>query len=262
MRVRMDVEYDGTNYCGWQRQDNGTSVQQVIEDAVEKLSGQRVAVHGAGRTDAGVHALCMTCHFDTGTSIPPERLGYALNFLLPEDVRVKETRRADESFHARFDARAKWYRYRILMHPQGSALFRRMCWHVPYGLDTKRMQSALPDLLGTHDYGAFEASGGSAKHTVRTVHRAQLTSSGDWLTLDIVGDAFLYNMVRIIAGTLVDIGRGKCDANAFARMIQTKDRLQGGVTAPAHGLMLMRVFYDEHGDIREKWAQMMDGKPW
>jgi len=256
MRIRMDVEYDGTDYCGWQRQKAQNSVQQKLEEAVLSLLDQRVTMHGAGRTDAGVHALCMTCHFDIETRIPPERLCYALNFLLPKDIRVKRSERAPADFHARFDAKMKWYRYSIYNHPQGSALFRRTTCHVPYALDVDRMQRALLPLLGTHDFKAFAASGSKVKSTVRTLYEARLTKHGDRLILDVLGDGFLYNMVRIIAGTLIDIGRGKSDFDSFARMIEYKDRLLGGLTAPPQGLMLMRVFYGDPTCDKALWERL------
>jgi tRNA pseudouridine38-40 synthase len=247
MRLRIDIEYDGTDFCGFQRQKSGISVQQALEEALFSLCGQRVTVHGAGRTDAGVHAMCMTCHFDLDTRIPPERLCYAMNFLLSKDIRVKSSRRAEEGFHARFDAKAKWYRYRIFAHPQGSALYRRTFVHVPYALEPDLMARSLEPLAGTHDFAAFAASGSKVKSTVRTLYGVRLHKDSDRLTLDMIGDGFLYNMVRIIAGTMIDIGRGKIGCDAFAHMIETKDRLFGGQTAPAHGLTLMRVFYSEDG---------------
>jgi tRNA pseudouridine38-40 synthase len=255
MRVRIDVEYDGTDYSGFQRQKNAKSVQQTLEEAFHALTKRRVTVHGAGRTDAGVHAMHMVCHADVDTRIPPERIAYALNFLLPGDVRVKLSRRAPEDFHARFDARAKWYRYTILNHPQGSALFCRTACHVPYALDDGRMREALRPLAGTHDFGAFAASGSKVKGTVRTLYGVSLARRGDLLHLDVLGDGFLYNMVRIIAGTSIDIGRGKLKRDAFAAMIAQKDRLFGGQTAPAHGLMLMRVFYEEDGAPLPLWEK-------
>lgn len=260
MRIRMDVEYDGTNYCGWQRQKNGMAVQQVLEEALSRLVKQRIVIHGASRTDAGVHALRTTCHFDAQTGIPPEKLCYALNFLLPRDIRIKRTCETGANFHARFDARAKWYRYRVFNHTHGSALFARLCWHVPYALDINRMQRSLTCLTGTHDFAAFMASGSAVKHTVRTLHVVQLTQRNEFLTMDVLGDGFLYNMVRIIAGTLVDIGRGHCEQSTFSNMLTRTDRLVGGVTAPPQGLMLMRVLYDDDGEL-ESWAREMSQTP-
>ncbi len=245
MRIRLDVEFDGTDYCGWQRQKDLPSVQQKIEDAILELTQQKVTVHGSSRTDAGVHALCLTCHFDVETRIPPGRISYALNFLLPKDIRIKNSEQAQDGFHARFDAKMKWYRYSILNHPQGSPLYRRTTGHVPYALDLKRMQESLAPLVGTHDYAAFAASGSMVKSTVRTICEIRLTKLGDRIILDVLGSGFLYNMVRIIAGTLIDIGRKKLGTDAFLQMIEHRDRLCGGLTAKPEGLMLMHVFYGE-----------------
>ncbi len=260
MRIRMDVEFDGTDYAGWQRQKQEPSVQQKVEEAIHELTGQEVTVHGSGRTDAGVHALCMTCHFDVNTRIPPERISYALNFLLPRDIRIKKSEQASDGFHARFDAKKKWYRYTILHHPQGSAIYRRTTCHIPYRLDFSRMQHALSPLLGKHDFAAFAASGSKVKSTVRTIFEAKLTKLGDRIILDVLGDGFLYNMVRIIAGTLIDIGRGKLETNAFSGMIEQKDRLCGGLTAPPQGLMLMHVFYGEHESDMRLFETLLSGE--
>ena len=255
MRVRMDVEYLGSAYSGWQRQKNAPSVQQCLEEALWLLTGQRTHITGAGRTDAGVHAQCMPCHFDTQTGIPPEKLSFALNHLLPEDIRIQRAQKASDGFHARFDAKAKWYRYRIYMHAQQSALYRDLCWHVPQALRTGRMRRALTSLPGTHDFAAFAASGGKVQTTVRTMYGATMKKSGHWLVLDVLGSGFLYNMVRIIAGTLVDIGRGQCPPDAFETMLQTGQRTRGGMTAPGGGLMLMHVFYS-CTDLMERWERM------
>ncbi len=245
MRIRMIVEYDGTHYSGWQRQKQDPSVQQTLEDAMARLFGQPITLHGAGRTDAGVHARGMVCHFDCQTRIPPERIAYALNFALPRDVRVKRSEQAADDFHARFDAVGKWYRYAIYNHPQAGALNRLYVAHVPFHLEVDAMQRALAHLPGTHDFAAFAASGSTVKNTVRTIDGAFLQKQDETLTLDVIGNGFLYNMVRIIAGTLLDVGKGKLPEDVFAQMIQSGDRVRGGTTAPAHGLTLMQVFYTE-----------------
>ena len=243
MRIKLLVEYDGTDYAGWQRQNDVPTVQQCIEDALGDLLGTPTVVHGAGRTDAGVHAMAMPCHFDAQTRIPADRIAYALNFVLPKDIRIKESCQVADTFHARFDAKAKWYRYTIYNHRHASALNRRTTCHVPYPLDLRRMSDALHPLLGKHDFGAFAASGSKVENTVREIYVAELHQLGDCIVLDVIGSGFLYNMVRIIAGTLMDIGRGKCEVNALEQMIRTGSRLQGGITAPPQGLMMMRVFY-------------------
>ena len=244
MRIKLIVEFDGTDYAGWQRQENAMTVQQKLEEALERLFGEKITVFGASRTDAGVHAAGMVCHFDVETKIPVERIAYALNFTLPKDIRVKDSAQTAPGFHARFDTKAKWYRYTIYNHKHASALNRRTVAHVPYVLSVSRMQEALQDLLGKHDFAAFAASGSVVKDTTREIYLARLQKNGDKIVLDIMGNGFLYNMVRIIAGTLIDIGRGKLGTDTFKKMLQTKDRVMGGMTAPPQGLILQRIYYE------------------
>ena len=244
MRIKLIVEFDGTDYAGWQRQENAMTVQQKLEEALERLFGEKITVFGASRTDAGVHAAGMVCHFDVETKIPVERIAYALNFTLPKDIRVKDSAQTAPGFHARFDAKAKWYRYTIYNHKHASALNRRTVAHVPYVLSVSSMQEALQNLLGKHDFAAFAASGSVVKDTTREIYLARLQKNGDKIVLDIMGNGFLYNMVRIIAGTLIDIGRGKLGTDTFKKMLQTKDRVLGGMTAPPQGLILQRIYYE------------------
>lgn len=244
MRIKLTVEYCGTDYCGWQRQDNAVSVQQVLEDALYKLLGEKTRITGAGRTDAGVHAVAQVCHFDTDADLPPYKLAHALNFALPRDIRIKQAEQVKEDFHARYDAKAKWYRYSIYNHKHASALNRFTNTHVSYPLDAKLMADVLTTVIGRHDFAAFAASGSSVKDTVREISIAEVRSFGDYIIIDIIGDGFLYNMVRIIVGTLIDIGRGKLSPNALKNMLVTGDREMGGITAPPEGLRLMAVFYD------------------
>lgn len=242
-RVLLTLSYDGTAYAGWQRQQNALAVQQVLEEALEALTGEPVRVTGASRTDAGVHALAQRAHFDTASSIPPEKFPFALNTRLPDDIRVTEGREVPPDFHARFDAKGKTYRYRIHNAPHASALWRDTCAHVPQRLDIDAMRQSLTPLVGTHDFAAFEAAGGTAKTTVRTIESISLDARGAELTLTVSGNAFLYNMVRIIAGTMLDIGMGRLAQDAFARALESGDRLALGITAPAKGLELTEVRY-------------------
>lgn len=244
-RILLTVSYDGTAYAGWQWQVNAVSVQQRLEEALAKLIGAPVRVTGASRTDAGVHALGQRAHFDSASRIPPDKYPFALNTCLPPDIRVLEGREVPGSFHARFDARGKRYTYRIHNAPHASALYRNVTAHVPYRLDVERMHKALGALLGTHDFAAFEAAGGTAKTTVRTLTEASLTQEGPLLTLTVCGNAFLYNMVRIIAGTMLDIGMGRKPPDAFQEALETRNRLSLGITAPACGLELTKVFYPD-----------------
>ena len=243
-RILLTISYDGTCYAGWQLQENAVAVQQRLEEALEKLIHEPIRVTGASRTDAGVHALGQRVHFDTISRIPPDKYPFALNTCLPPDIRVLDGREVPGDFHARFDARGKRYTYRIYNAPHASALYRNITAHVPYHLDVGLMQKALPDLLGTHDFAAFQASGGTAKTTVRTLTEIRLEQEGPLLTLTVCGNAFLYNMVRIIAGTMLDIGMGRAAPDAFRNALETRSRLALGITAPACGLELTKVYYD------------------
>lgn len=249
-RMLLTVEYDGTAYSGWQRQYNGLAVQQVLEETLTRACGEKIAITGASRTDAGVHALGQACHFDTHSAIPPHKYPFVLNTMLPRDIRVHTGREVPPDFHARFMTGGKTYTYRIINSRHGSALKRNTHLHVPVPLDTAPMERAAQTLLGQHDFAAFQASGGTAKTTVRTMRSVSLTRAGDEITFILEGDAFLYNMVRIIVGTLVEIGHGRRGEDAFLRAYATGDRLALGVTAPPHGLELTKVHYPEAAFIR------------
>lgn len=244
-RILLTVEYDGTNYSGWQRQYNGLAVQQVLEETLTRACGEPITVTGASRTDAGVHALGQACHFDTRSRIPPEKYPFVLNTMLPRDIRVHTGREVPPSFHARFMTGRKTYTYRIINSRHGSAIRRNTHVHVPVPLDIEPMRRAAGTLLGKHDFAAFQASGGTAKTTVRTMHAADIVRAGDEIILTVEGDAFLYNMVRIIAGTLIEIGHGRRGEDAFLRAFDSLDRLDLGVTAPPHGLELTKVHYTQ-----------------
>ena len=237
------AEYDGTDYCGWQRQINGPSVQQELEEALSRLTGESVSVTGSSRTDAGVHAMGLCAHFDSATRIPAEKIAFALNTMLPPDIRIRESGAAPEGFHARYGACGKVYRYSFFNSRHDCAIGRQYAAHVPVLMDEKLMDEEAQALLGTHDFAAFAASGSVVKSTVRTIYRVQVKRSGDQVTLFVLGDGFLYNMVRIIAGTLMEIGTGKRAPGAIRAAIETGDRLALGQTAPAKGLTLMRVLY-------------------
>ena len=243
-RIHLIVEYDGTAYAGWQRQANAMTVQEKLERAIRKLTGEELCVSGASRTDAGVHALGQSAHFDTESRIPADKFSFALNTMLPPDIRVTRSDEVSPDFHARFSTRGKRYRYLFHAAPHAGALTRNTHAHVIYPLDVESMQAEAQDLVGTHDFAAFAASGSVVKDTVRTIYRAEVTSSGSEIRLIVEGSGFLYNMVRIIAGTLIGVGSGKLEPGAFRRAIASGNRLDLGITAPAHGLTLMEVFYD------------------
>lgn len=243
MRIGLIIEYDGTNYCGWQVQKNGVSVQQRLEEAVERAVGVKTAVHSAGRTDAGVHALGQVAHFDAQTDIPADKFFYVLNTLLPDDIRIKKSYETAADFHARFDAKGKHYRYVIRNARQKGAVDRLYCMFEPVPLDLERMRQAAAYIEGTHDFAAFCAAGTDVKGTVRTVYSVEVGRDGDYITIDVKGGGFLYNMVRIIAGTLMGVGKGKLTPEAVREAIEAKDRTLAGATAQPHGLFLVEVYY-------------------
>ena len=245
MRIQLILEYDGTGYAGWQRQNNALTVQEVLERALFKLTGSDIRVLGASRTDAGVHAYGQSVHFDSFNSIPPEKYSYALNTILPDDVRVVASRRVAESFHARFSACGKRYQYSIWDGNHAPAINRNTMEHSIYALDEKLMSDEAGYLIGRHDFAAFAASGSAVRDTFREIYSAGVARNGKRLTLDISGTGFLYNMVRIIAGTLMSVGSGKLEPGAIKRAIESGNRLDLGPTAAAKGLALMEVFYPE-----------------
>jgi tRNA pseudouridine38-40 synthase len=232
--LKFTIQYDGTDYVGWQRQPNGTSIQSVLEDALAPIEGTSTTIHGAGRTDAGVHAL------GQGT------LARALNAVLPADVRVLGIEEAAPDFHARFCARAKTYEYRIVNAPIASAFLRRYVWHVPQPLDFGAMKTAAGPLVGTHDFAGFQGTGTVQASTVRTIHALDLEDGGGFdlpLVIRITGDGFLRHMVRNIVGTLVDVGAGRWDPWRPLAVLESLDRMQAGRTAPPQGLFLTAVLY-------------------
>ena len=243
-RLLLKLEYFGAPYCGWQRQLNGRSVQEEVEKALRRLTKEPITVTGASRTDAGVHALGQHAHFDSATRIPQDKLPFALNTMLPSDIRALQCWEVPSHFSARFDARGKEYGYLILNRRHPSALWRDHSAHVALPLDVCAMQRAAQTLPGCHDCAAFQAAGGTAKTTVRTIHSVSIQQEGEQFRLLIRGDAFLYNMVRIIAGTLIQVGLQKLPEDSFQRAFASLNRLDLGPTAPAQGLTLHQVFYE------------------
>lgn len=252
MRVLLTVEYDGTCYAGWQRQKNALTVQEVLEDAIFQATGQRCPVVGAGRTDAGVHALGQCAHLDIETNIPPEKLSYVLNLVLPEDIRVQESRQVRDDFHARRDARAKHYRYTIYNAPHAAAVERFTCTHVRQDLDVGKMRMAAQYFKGKHDFEAFHSQGTDIVGTVRTIYSIDVTRMGRMIYIDVVGNGFLYNMVRIMVGTLLDVGKGRLAPGAIEDILASRRREAAGATAPAKGLTMMAIYYDHNSFLNRE----------
>lgn len=241
--LRLLVEYDGTDFVGWQQQDGQRSVQACLQDAFAQMVGAKALVRGASRTDAGVHALGQTASVEVESKIPLHGFLRGINAMLPFDVAVVELTEAAPGFDARRDARGKIYRYAIWNHAVRSPMHARTSWHVRDALDIHAMREAAALLVGVHDFGAFRASDCERLSTVREIRRLDVQRQDALVTLDLEGTAFLKYMVRILAGTLVAVGQGKLQTGDVAQLLQSKDRTAAGVTAPAAGLTLARVLY-------------------
>lgn len=242
--LKLVVEYDGAGYHGWQRQRNLTTVQQVLEDIVCRITRERVTLFASGRTDAGVHALKQTAHFKTGTGISAPNLLAGINSLLPDDIVVKELQEVAESFHARFDVKSKVYMYQIFNCPTRSALYRHYAWYVRTPLDLIEMGKGLAVLQGRHDFTAFCGKKEADYNCIRTITDARLEkSAAGIIRIYLEADGFLRYMVRSVVGTLVEVGRGKRTAEELLNILQAQERTSAGITAPPQGLFLVEVKY-------------------
>jgi len=243
--IRLVVEYDGTQLCGWQRQANGPTVQGHLEEALGKLLAHEAAVTGASRTDAGVHARGQVASFRTARTIPLHGIRRGLNSLLPRQIAVRDAAEVPDDFHPRFSATGKHYRYTILARPDRSPRWRDRAWHHPEPLSIEAMAAAAASLLGEHDFAAFRAAGCTAATTTRRLDAIELSAPDpERLVLDVRGNAFLRNMVRILVGTLAEVGAGRRHPGQVAEILASRDRTRAGITAPPHGLELMEVRYD------------------
>lgn len=247
--LKITLAYDGTAYAGWQAQPGLSTVQGTLEAAIEKITGRAVRVVASGRTDAGVHALGQVVSLRTGSDLPAEVLRRALGAELPRDIAVLEVAEAPDDFHALRNAKRKRYRYLIHDGPVRDVFRRQYCWHYGHGwLDAEAMGRAAEALLGTHDFRSFQSSGAERESSVRTVFDLKVErgrgEARDWITLEIEADGFLYNMVRAIVGTLVEVGRGARPETWPAEVLRAADRSAAGPTAPPQGLFLVGVDYD------------------
>jgi len=242
--IRLVVEYDGTGLHGWQRQLNGPTVQQHLEEALAQIVQHEVVVTGASRTDSGVHARGQVALFKTERTIPLHGFRRGLNSLLPDGIAIREATEVDETFHPRHSATGKHYRYTLLARPDRSPLFRERAWHVSDPLDLERMRAGATHLIGEHDFAAFRSAGCAAKTTVRRVESISITPEPDLVRIDLHGNAFLRQMVRIIVGTLVEVGLGERPPAQVAEIMASLDRTNAGITAPPQGLELVEVRYD------------------
>lgn len=245
--IRLTIEYDGSAYAGWQIQPNGLAVQQVIEDALQQLLGEQIQLRSSGRTDAGVHALGMVAAFTTSRQLPLQAFVDGTNRFLPADIAVQSALEVSPDFKPIGDALSKHYRYTICTAQVRSPLRRFYMWHIREPLDLAAMRQAAAHFVGRHDFGGFRASNCAAKTTVRRLDRAEVSQEGTLIHIDVVGEGFLKNMVRVMAGTLVDVGRGRFTPQHVAWLLQNPDRKKAGVTAPACGLCLIKVTYGDDG---------------
>lgn len=242
---KITIEYDGTNFHGWQRQKNDRTVQEEIEKVLKTITTKKITLAGSGRTDAGVHALGQVAHFKCDTALTPETIMKALNSLLPQDVVILSCEQVGDDFHARFNTKSKVYNYRILNQNIPSAIGRQYTWRIAKKLDVDAMRTAIAYTKGKHDFSAFEGSGSPRSHSTRNIMKAEITNAGNgFLIIELEADGFLKFMVRNIVGTLVDVGLGKITPHGFKEILLSKDRNLASATAPPQGLFLIKVIYE------------------
>lgn len=241
--VKLIIEYDGTNYHGWQYQNNVNSIQEEIENALTIITGEFIDIFGSGRTDAGVHAIGQVANFYTTCQLPIERFKYALNMRLPRDITIVDSEEVDLDFHARFSAKGKRYKYIIYNNEMPSAINRNYSYHIINKLNIDEMVKASEYLVGTHDFRSFMTKGTVVKDTIRTIYSIDINKNISFIEVIIEGSSFLRSMIRIIVGTLILIGNGKLKKEALPNIILGKKRCLAGPTAPAQGLYLQKVYY-------------------
>jgi tRNA pseudouridine38-40 synthase len=242
--IKLLIEYDGTNYQGWQVQPKGPTIQGILEEKIGLLTGESVQLFGSGRTDSGVHALGQVAHFKTQSRMDIRTIQRALNSLLPPDIVIQKVEEVDEGFHARKHSKSKVYEYRILNRNLRSAFQRDYVWNIPQKLDLEAMREATRFLIGEHDFSSFRSTGSPTRTTIRRVIQAEWKKGrGGLICFEIEANGFLKQMVRAIVGTLVEVGKGRIGSEAFRKILDSKDRKKAGPTAPAHGLFLKEVKY-------------------
>ena len=243
--IKLVIEYDGSGFNGWQKQPNKLNIQGEIEAVIENITKEKIELIASGRTDAGVHAIGQVANFKTNSNIPIEKIPIAINSQVKNSIRIKSAEEVDERFHSRYNCKRKTYRYIIDNSKYGSSIFRNMTYHMPIKLNINEMQKAVKYFEGEHDFKAFKSSGTSSKSSVRTIYEAKVIKKNEYIILELTGNGFLYNMVRIIAGTLVDVGLEKLKAKDIPVILEKKDRQKAGKTLPPQGLFLVKVEYDE-----------------
>ena len=243
-RIKLTIAYDGTNYCGWQIQPNGITIEEIINKELSKMTGENIIVIGASRTDSGVHAMGNVAVFDTETTIPADRIAVALNQRLPDDIVITKSEEVPLDFHPRYCNCSKTYEYHIINTRVPVPTKRLTNYFVSYVLDIAKMRRAASYLVGEHDFVSFCNVRTDVENTVRTITNLDILANGNEITIRITGNGFLYNMVRIIVGTLIRVGRGFYEPEKVKEILEAKDRKAAGVTAPAHGLMLVEIKYE------------------
>ena len=241
--IKIIIEYDGKSFNGWQKQPTKLNIQGEIEKAIFEITGEEVNLIASGRTDAGVHAFGQVANFNTETKLPIEKIAKAINSKLKKSIVIKSAQEVDEQFHSRYSVHSKTYRYIINNSENGTAIYRDLEYHYPFKLNEEKMNEAIKYFEGEHDFKGFKASGTSSKSSVRTIYEGTVWRDGDRINIEITGNGFLYNMVRIIAGTLLEVGEGKITPEEIPNIINSQDRKKAGRTLPAKGLYLMKVEY-------------------
>lgn len=241
--IKLIVEYDGTNYCGWQRQKNGKTIQETLENAIVEVTGEDIKLIGSSRTDAGVHAKMYVCNFSTSSTIPPDKIGIVIDHKLPKDIVILKSEEVDSTFHSRYSSKGKMYSYTILNRNERAAIGRNYAYQYGRNIDVEAMKKAAVYFLGKHDFSAFKSTGSSVKDNVRTITEVRVEKDGDYIKIYVAGDGFLYNMVRIMVGTLLEVGEKKVNPEYVKEIIQSKDRKKAGKVVPAKGLCLEKVFF-------------------
>jgi len=241
--IKLTIEYDGKGFNGWQKQPDKLNIQGEIESAIEQVLKEKVELIASGRTDAGVHSLGQVANFKTSSNMPLEKIPYAINSVMKKSIVIKKAEEVEERFHSRYSCKSKTYRYVINNSKYGSSIYRSFEYHVSQPLDVEKMKQAAKYFEGEHDFKAFRASGTSNKDSVRTIYTANVIKENDRIYIELTGNGFLYNMVRIISGTLLDVGLGKIEPNSISEIIDLKDRTKAGRTLPPHGLFLIDVKY-------------------
>ena len=242
--IKLKIEYDGKEFNGWQKQPNKLNIQGTIEQAIKSITNEDVELNASGRTDAGVHALGQVANFKTNSQIPIEKFAIAINSRLKKSIVIKKAEEVDERFHSRLNCKKKTYRYIINNTPEGTAIYRYLETHIPQKLDVNNMKKAIKYFEGEHDFKAFKASGTSSKSSVRTIYKTELYEKDNKIYIELTGNGFLYNMVRIIAGTLVDVGLGKIKPEQIEDILKNGKRENAGKTLPPNGLYLLKVEYE------------------